>query len=94
MKKTIRVGKGGLQGMDFAKEICDAFSCKSQPAGSAMDEELTDELNDTLRLVFMAGRKIRRVDDLERFERTLALALSEGWDAEGDEDVDYMVGLM
>ena len=71
-----------------------AVSRTSRLTGSAMDEELIEEINDTLRLVFMAGRKIRRVEDLERFERTMALALSEGWDAEGDEDVDYMVGLM
>ena len=55
-----------------------------------MDEELREELNETLRQVWLAGWKIREVGMLESFEKAMSLALSEGWGAENEDDVDYM----
>lgn len=55
-----------------------------------MDEELREELNDTLRKVWLAGWKIREVGLLESFEKAMSIALSEGWDAEHEDCIDYI----
>ncbi len=57
-------------------------------------EELMEELNETLRSVWKAGRKIDNVEDYKTFTGRLLLALSEGWDAETDDEVDYTIAVM
>jgi hypothetical protein len=62
--------------------------------GKPMDEELKEELNETLRKVWLAGWKIREVGLLESFEKAMALALTEGWDAEHEDEIDYTYAVM
>jgi len=57
-------------------------------------EELMEELNETLRSVWKAGRKIDNVKDYKNFTGVLLLALAEGWDAETDDEIDYSGALI
>jgi hypothetical protein len=54
-------------------------------------KKLTDEQKQELcRLAWKAGRTAKTCEERETIDRQLQLAVSEGWDAESDDDIDYM----
>ena len=49
-----------------------------------------DEKQELMRLAWKAGREATTTFQKERVEKALALAVLEGWDAESDDDIDFM----
>ena len=59
-----------------------------------MDEELIEELNETLRSIWKAGRKLPGVVELRDFRKAMELAVSEGWNAESGDEIDHTYAVM
>ena len=57
-------------------------------------EELMEDLNETLRRIWKAGRKIDNVTDYKDFTGAMLLAVIEGWDAETDSEIDHTYAVM
>lgn len=54
-----------------------------------MDEQLIEELNNALAVLWKAGRKTETLVDIKQLEKSALLALSMGFNAESDDGIDY-----
>ena len=82
------VGRGGAEFQRWYDEKFTALENDSELF--PIDEELREELNDTLRSIWLAGWKITDVGTLQSFEKAMSRAFSEGWDAEHEDCIDYL----
>ena len=54
-----------------------------------MEEQLIEELNNALAVLWKTGRKAETLVDIKRLEKSALLALSMGFDSESDDGIDY-----
>ena len=53
-----------------------------------MDEQLIEELNEALSVLWKAGRATESLVDLKQLMRSSEMAISLGFNSESDEDID------
>lgn len=63
------------------------FKTKENDVISIMSDEDKQEL---MRLLFKAGFHARSTEELDGLRKAVELAISEGWNADCEDDVDYM----